>query len=113
MYAGSPVGSRFGKVKRLLVARVRSSTVLSCRRARSQGYCYIQSSGAHTFRSNVGSSVGTSTYLTCQLFNSSGINVVGHGYQTCTTSYPGGQYLWARVYNKSAFSDWLVGVAGT
>jgi hypothetical protein len=77
------------------------------------GNCYISTAGAHTFVANVGQSVGTSTYLACQLFNGAGVNVVGHGYQVCTTSYPGGQYLWARVYNESAFSDTVAGEART
>jgi hypothetical protein len=73
----------------------------------------VQSSAAHTFVSNVGASVGGATYLACQLFNSGGVNVVGHGYATCYTSYPGGAYLWARVYNESAFSDYVSGTAHT
>jgi hypothetical protein len=77
------------------------------------GNCYISTARAHTFVANVGQSVGTSTYLACQLFNGGGVNVVGHGYHICTTSYPGGQYLWARVYNESAFSDTVAGEART
>jgi hypothetical protein len=77
------------------------------------GTCYAQSFGAHTFRANAGTSIGQATYLACQLFNGSGVNVVGHGYGACTTTWTGGAYVWARVYNESAFSDTVYGSAGT
>jgi hypothetical protein len=78
----------------------------------SGGGGYIESGGAHTFVENQGSSVGFATYLACQLRNST-INDVGHGYGTCKTNDYTGQYVWARVYDESQFSDTLYGYAFT
>jgi hypothetical protein len=78
-----------------------------------QGNCYIHTSGAHTFDVNVGSSVGSATYLACQLFNSSGVNRVAHDYGVCQVLYDGGAYVWGRVYNESAFPDTVSGYART
>jgi hypothetical protein len=78
------------------------------------GTCYVQSSGAHTFTTNVGASTGTATYLACQLFNhSGGVDKVSHGFGNCCNNYSGAQYVWARVYNEDAFPDRVFGYANT
>jgi hypothetical protein len=74
--------------------------------------CYVQSGGAHTFNTNIGSSAGNA-YLACQLFNGSGVNSVSHGYGSCSVSYGGGQHVWARVYNQSGFTTVVGGYAHT
>jgi hypothetical protein len=74
--------------------------------------CYIQSSGAHTFNSTSGAA-NSNAYLACQLFNGSGVNNVTHGYGSCVVGYSGGQYVWARVYNQSGFTEYVVGYAHT
>jgi hypothetical protein len=80
----------------------------------SQATCYISTFDAHTYVKNNGSSIGSATYLACQLFNhSGGANVVTHGYGKCVVYYSGGQYVWGRVYNESAFSDTVYGAANT
>jgi hypothetical protein len=76
--------------------------------------CYIESDAAHTFNDNYGDSVGQATSLACQLFNHTGTaNVVSHAYQHCHVHYSGSAYVWARVYNQSAFSDYVIGEAIT
>jgi hypothetical protein len=76
--------------------------------------CYAESSGAHTFNDNYGDSIGSATYLACQLFNHVGTaNVVTHAYQHCRVRYFGGAYVWARVYVQSAFGDNVGGSAFT
>ena len=73
---------------------------------------YVQSAGAHTFKSNfgVGSNGGQ---LACQLFNSNGVNNVEHGNGSCGVGYGGGQFVWARVYNQSGVSETVGGEAQT
>lgn len=73
---------------------------------------YIQSPAAHTYNYMRGSSVGAVTYLACQFLGGS-INQVSHGYAYCSQTYPGGTYVWSRVYDQSAFSDTLSGFATT
>lgn len=77
------------------------------------GNCYIQSAGAHTFVQNRGFATESETYLACQLFNNSGVNVVTHGFASCVVNYGGGQFVWARVYNESSRTDFVEGFAHT
>jgi hypothetical protein len=77
---------------------------------------YVQSSGAHTFVYNQGSTVSTLTYIACQLFASGGPNVVSHGTQNCSVPLPAGSgYVWARIYNQTdnGLADYLYGWATT
>jgi hypothetical protein len=73
---------------------------------------YVQSGGAHTFVFNTG--VGeTGGKLACQLFNSKGVNEVGHGNGSCAAVYGGGEFVWARVYNQSGATEVIGGEAET
>jgi hypothetical protein len=78
------------------------------------GNCYVQSDPGHTYVGNSGGA-GGATSLTCQLFNSGGVNEVSHGYGGCNKGYSGGQYVTGRVYNKNqaGYSDVVYGWAHT
>ncbi len=73
---------------------------------------FVQSGNAHTFVFNEGGGANGGR-LACQLFNSKGVNEVGHGGGFCSVFYGGGEFVWARVYNQSGVSEVIAGFAET
>jgi hypothetical protein len=73
---------------------------------------YIQSAGAHTFKSNSGVATGGNPYMACQLFNGNS-NVVAHGNGSCVVGFAFTEYVWARVYNESSKTYYFYGYAHT
>jgi hypothetical protein len=73
---------------------------------------FVQSGGAHTFAFNTGAGENGGR-LACQLFNSKGVNEVGHGNNVCSVFYGGGEFVTARVYNQSGGTQVIGGEAET
>jgi len=51
--------------------------------------------------------------MACQLTNFGSVNEVQHGNGSCAVYYFGGQYVWARAYNKGGASYPVLGYATT
>ncbi len=73
---------------------------------------YIQSAGAHTFKSNSGVATNGNPYMACQLYNGNS-NVVAHGSGSCDVGFAFTEYVWARVYNESSGTYYFYGYAHT
>jgi hypothetical protein len=73
---------------------------------------YIQSAGAHTFKSNSGVATNGNPYMACQLFNGNS-NVVAHGNGSCDVGFAFTEYVWARVYNEGGSTYYFYGYAHT
>ncbi len=73
---------------------------------------FVQSAGAHSFDFNTGAGE-KGGQLACQLFNSKGVNEVGHGSGVCSIFYGGGEFVWARVYNQTGTTEVIGGEAET